>query len=196
LALAKLISQIFTPIKEVPAILYFLALVITKSLQNSQTNINILNIYLLTAFLLYILPWIIYLILIKAKILKNKGLDIRKERLPFFVLTFIIIILSLIFISIIYNQSTAIFYLKYLSPLFVFFTLTFIDKISGHGLSNTYLFTLIYLNLTSMQARIITIFLGIIIISAVGWSRIFLKKHNLRQVIIGSALPLLIYFFK
>jgi membrane-associated phospholipid phosphatase len=194
--LAKLISQIFTPIKEVPAILYFLALVITKSLQNSQTNINILNIYLLTAFLLYILPWIIYLILIKAKILKNKGLDIRKERLPFFVLTFIIIILSLIFISIIYNQSTAIFYLKYLSPLFVFFTLTFIDKISGHGLSNTYLFTLIYLNLTSMQARIITIFLGIIIISAVGWSRIFLKKHNLRQVIIGSTLPLLIYFFK
>ena len=179
--LAKAASNILSPMIEAPLIIWLAA----------SLNITFLNwtrVFLISLFFSFIIPLGFFLLLFKIKKISDWEVTKRKERYGFNMIAFFSIIICLSVFYFLNEKALVYFYIKLLLPVFLYFLITFFWKISGHMLVNSIFIFLLYFHLQEP----IVLFLGILLLIIVGWSRIKLKKHSLAQVIAGALLPFLI----
>lgn len=179
--LAIFISRLFDPIIEAPLILWLAA-------RLTVTNLSWQKIYLISLFFISLLPALCFLFFLKKKIITDWNVTKREERYGIFSFTFLSIVICLTTFYLLNEKVLLLFYLKLFLPIIIFFLITFFWKISGHMLVNTMFILLTYL----YYNKSIILYLAIILLLLVGWSRINLKKHTLAQVVCGSLLALLV----
>ena len=178
--IAKAISFIFSPIFTGAGAIVLLA----KLSPAANQWLKALGI---SFFLVFIVPFIYFLILLKQKKISDWDISQRRERYKIYTFVFLILLFCLMVFYFLFGKASVVFYLKMLLPFFIFFLITFFYKVSGHLFVNSFFILLLYF----YSNNSIIIFMGIFLLILIAWSRIVLKKHTLGQVILGGFLPAL-----
>ena len=181
---AQVISGIFSPVAESLAIIWL------------ATNMNITflgwtKVFSLSLFFIFFLPYGFFFYLKKNKKISDNDISKRGERHRFNIFTFFSIALFLAIMFFFNEKALVFFYLRLLTPFFIYIIITFFWKISGHMVVNSIFVQLIYF----YTKNPLLLLLGIFVLFLVGWSRVYLKRHTLVQVSFGGLLPLIILIF-
>lgn len=178
--IAKIISRFFDPFFEGPLIVWLLSQVV-------PTKLNRGMVFSLILFFSYFLPAGIFLLSLKLNWISDWDITKRKERYFLFGSILISILICLLIFYFLGEINLLYFYLKLTFPFAIFFFITLFWKISGHLLMNSFLLLLFFLYLHNS----VILLPGVFLLILVGWSRVYLKKHNWGQVISGGMLTLI-----
>jgi len=176
---ARLISNIFNPIIEIGFVVW-----LATSL--NITFVNPIVILFISLFFLFLLPLGVFVFSLKTKRISDIDVTKRKERYGFNIAAVFCIAACLLVFYFLGEINLIYFYLKLMLPFFIYVIITFFWKISSHMLVNSIFILLLYFYLDNP----VVLYLGLILLILVGWSRIRLKKHTLSQVIAGGLLSL------
>ena len=180
--MAEIISYIFSPVFETP-------LIILLTMMINKTKDYWITILILTLVFVYLLPWLLFRLLMSLGKISDTDITKRQERHLFFTGILIFFVIYMLFLYFINETSLFYFYLKLLIPFLCFFTINFFWKISGHMLVNSIFILLLYFYIDKSYI----IIMGLLLLFLIGWSRIILKKHSLSQVLAGSFLAGLLF---
>ncbi len=193
LKIAKLISEISAPLVITPLIIFLLSGV-------EVTNISRLKIFLILFFFSYLIPFGFLFLAIKKGIISDRDITNRKQRYPFYIVGIVSFLLSMLIFYFLGEQQLLVFLIKLLLIFSLMIGINFFWKISGHAFANSLLMLILFFRFYGIDFQLknfswnVFCFICFILIflSAVSWSRVFLKKHTSSQVIAGSLLPWLI----
>lgn len=174
--IAKLISLLLHPLFSFPVLLFL------PFLKEERTQ-EFLPIF----FLVFGVPFLLYLFLLSTKRISDWDIKNRKERYPLFFCTILCLLISLILLS--RNDSELIFqeYLFFFLCGAIIIIFNFWTKVSIHVglLMMIGIFCFRY-----FQNAAPFLFA---LVPLVATSRLFLKKHTLQEVTLGIVIPLLFY---
>lgn len=179
--LAQVISDLFSGLTLTP-------LVILLVVKLAPTNLSFSTLFVLTFAFIFLIPSFVYLFFLKKGIISDLYISKREERPRIHLVLGICVLLSLLLFWSLGEKGLVLYYLRLLFPLFVFFIITLFWKVSFHSLLSNLFVLLVYL----YTGKPIFLYMGIILVILVGWSRVRLKSHTVFQVVVGSLLPLLI----
>ena len=128
--LAKAASRIFSPITEVPLILWLISIF-------NITFLSSLKVFLISLFFSFVVPFGSFLLLLKIKKISDADISKRKERYGFNIIVLFSIIACLLVFYFLNEKALVYFYIKVLLPFLLYFLITFFWKISGHMLLNS-----------------------------------------------------------
>lgn len=181
--LATIISRAFGPLSTVPLILIYLYVFHTGL--NSDVHFGV-GISLLLGT--YIIPLLLAIFFLYTKKISDVDITDRKERILLLVLISFLKLLTLLFVFIM--PVTILFKKVLLFSVLTFMVttlLTFLDKVSLHMAGVTTL-TIILIQVLGLHYVAF-----LLLIPVVAWARFYLEKHNMRQVLIGTLIPLLLF---
>ncbi len=182
--LARYLSDFFVP----PTFLILSFITITYQFETSTTNILI---SLVNALLFgVIIPILFFIYFLKKHIIKSRDANIKTERIIPYLISVILCFIGLIISeSIQLNYYIIILWLIYLISSIALYVINLKWKISAHSMGAAIpLVILIYLFGVEML-------LFIVVVAAVGWSRVELGVHSKSQVMAGAFLGVIISFF-
>lgn len=178
---AQLISWILSPLS-------LIILLVTAAVARTQATQAEKILIISIVFGIGIVPSLVALVYLKTTgRISDWNISNRKERF-----TFILLVILFVFLTLITLQIANLPYLNYL--LFtllaggLFFTaITYVTKISAH----TSAAMLVYLYFLHWYGAIFA--WGFILVVLVSWSRLYLKKHTMIQVLLGLLLSFLLF---
>lgn len=180
LTLAKLISRIF----DFP--LWSPTLLILSLFNSGLTYSQIQILFPLLLVINVILPIGIFLYFLKTKLISDVDVTKRRQRYLLFGIGTVIFLSSAILTYFLGNREFFVLSLTSFILVLTIFLITLKWKISGHMLMNTYvIFIINYL----FDWKYLGLF---VILPFVAFARIYLKKHDILQVIGGTVVGILV----
>ncbi|HLD27156.1 MAG TPA: hypothetical protein VJB63_04340 [Patescibacteria group bacterium] len=176
---ARIISFICGPVSWV---IFFLISSYYKGLFQNKNNMIIV---ILIAF---IIPIILFIVLLKTKKISDLDISLRQERYPLLIIINICLLALLYFLNI--RHLTTLFHLTQIVYIIITVSslITLFYKISFH-ITFSYTFAILINALFSFQ-----LWWLYLIIPAVFWSRLTLKKHTVMQMLLALVIDSFIIF--
>ncbi len=179
--IAQTISTLFSPLTFIPLILFW-------KLDEVHLSSSAFQKTLLILFGFGILPTVGSLILLKRMgRISDWGIDKREQRLQFGLIAYFFMAVTLLILWRVESGEILKLISLLLAGGLIFTLITLFWKISAHTTAAT-LFSLFLLDQPSLF-----LLAGVPLAVAVAWSRIYLKRHTLAQVVAGSLLATFIY---
>ncbi len=178
--LAQIISQVFSPVT-----LSILIIIMVLARFSIRSSLSTSNLFLI--ILIYFgLPFIFFLFSLFTHQINDWDMSERRQRYRFYLFSLGCWFSGLIYINSLGQQSLFKIFLTFSLIGLIFTLINFWQKISSHvGVATIYF---LLANLLSKQSYL---WLALLV-PLVAWSRLYLKKHSLFQVLLGAVIPLIL----
>lgn len=183
--IARIISTIFVP----PFFIF--AAFIFYSLYFQINNLKVVESIFISFSFTFALPIIFFLVLLRRKKIISIDADIKEERTKPFLIGIIFLIAGLFFsYKLNMNGFIISLWLSCIGNGIIILVINKFWKISFHSFGASTLFGALFFAIYFSSVVII------ILVVAVGWSRIKLKCHTFNQVFLGSVLAFFSTYFQ
>ncbi len=173
--IARTISRVFDPIVEIP-------LLIALTVWFARMNGLSIRFMVVILFVDALLPLLFFIHLLRKKEVADLDITKRSERIPIYGFAMAAHLCGVLIALLVGHTHTASILFVFWLLGVIFFIVTLFWKISVHAGVNSALATFLVL---VGSTKYIWAYLVLI---PVGWSRIYLKKHNLAQYVAGVLL--------
>ncbi len=192
----KLMAQVFSRLGGPTVMMPLLVLFLLE--QGNLLHLQFLPLIILILTLTWLLPILFFIFCYQRGWISDWNATQRRERLlpyTFTWLCYTLLILNLDKIGL--NISIQSIFLKFYWLLFLLWFITFFYKVSVHAALNTFA-AFVFINLLVPKNSIYSLFfygLALLWIFLVAWSRLYLRRHTVGQLLLGFLLGCYSFYF-